>query len=152
MILHIRKTTHLFVGSFFCSWEHLLRTLWVLWQPTLLHYNLRVPSRNRGWSIILCFVFSSFILFSILSRLVSLEDMAYKNKCMMLYYSSLLSFVFCSVALFSSAEKASLFAPHAKERRCEVVSSDTGKLEDIDMKSVIRAVSAMEEALAVVAV
>ena len=78
--------------------------------------------------------------------------MAYKNKCMMLYCSSLLSFVFCSVALFSSAEKASLFAPHAKERRCEVVSSDTGKLEDINMKSVIRAVSAMEEALAVVAV
>ena len=45
-----------------------------------------------------------------------------------------------------------MFAPHAKERRCEVVSSDTGKLEDIDMKIVVRAVSAMEEALAVVPV
>jgi hypothetical protein len=57
----------------------------------------------------------------------------------------------CSVALFSSAEKAALFVPHAKERRCQVVSSQTGKLEDIDMNAVIGTVKTMEEALALAA-
>ena len=86
----VYKEDHSLIRWVFCSWEQLLRTLWVLWQPTLLHYNLRVLSRNRGWSIILCFVFSSFILFSILSRLVSLEDMIYEKKlydgCILLPY------------------------------------------------------------------
>lgn len=52
-----------------------------------------------------------------------------------------------SVALFSSAEKASLFVPHAKERRCTVVSSDTGKLVDVDVKAAIKAMKAIDEVL-----
>eukprot|EP00250_Pteridium_aquilinum_P015773 c22757_g1_i1 orf=178-1800(+) len=56
-----------------------------------------------------------------------------------------------SVALFSSAEKASLFVPHAKERRCTVVSSDTGKLVDVDAIAAIRAMKTIEEQLLVTA-
>lgn len=50
-----------------------------------------------------------------------------------------------SVALFSSAEKASLFVPFAKERRCTVVASETGKLIDVDLKAAIRAMKDVEK-------
>ncbi|KAI5077281.1 hypothetical protein GOP47_0007105 [Adiantum capillus-veneris] len=56
-----------------------------------------------------------------------------------------------SVALFSSAEKASLFVPHAKERSCTVVASETGKLVDVDVKAAIRAMKAIEETALVAA-
>lgn len=56
-----------------------------------------------------------------------------------------------SVALFSSEEKASLFVPHAKERRCTVVSSGTGKLVDVDVKAAIRAMKTLEAEVLVAA-
>lgn len=56
-----------------------------------------------------------------------------------------------SVALFSSAEKASLFVPYANERRCTVVSSSTGKLADVDVKAAIKAMKTIEAGVLVAA-
>lgn len=56
-----------------------------------------------------------------------------------------------SVALFSSAKKASLFVPDARQKRCTVVSSDTGILADIDVKAAIMAMKSVEAELLVAA-
>ncbi|CAM8956901.1 unnamed protein product [Rhodiola kirilowii] len=41
-----------------------------------------------------------------------------------------------SIALFSSEHKAELFVPNIEESRCITIASSTGKLADIDVKSV----------------
>ncbi|KAH7285223.1 hypothetical protein KP509_33G018200 [Ceratopteris richardii] len=50
-----------------------------------------------------------------------------------------------SVALFSSTEKASLFVPHAEERCCTVIASETGKLIDINIAAAIKAMKSIEQ-------
>lgn len=50
----------------------------------------------------------------------------------------------CSIALFSSEEKGQLFVPNAEEKRCEIISSKTGKLIDIDVEAVKNAVQMLE--------
>jgi hypothetical protein len=50
-----------------------------------------------------------------------------------------------SVALFSSAEKASLFLPYAEDKgSCTIITSATGKLIDVDVEAVKKAVSDFE--------
>ncbi|XP_022145001.1 photosynthetic NDH subunit of subcomplex B 1, chloroplastic [Momordica charantia] len=53
-----------------------------------------------------------------------------------------------SIALFSSDEKAKLFVPDAESKRCITVSSATGRLIDIDMGTVKRAIQSFEVPLA----
>jgi hypothetical protein len=54
---------------------------------------------------------------------------------------------FASVALFSSAEKAKLFLPYVEDKgSCTVIASATGKLIDIDVEAVKKAVKAFEPA------
>ncbi|ERN18704.1 hypothetical protein AMTRI_Chr12g273160 [Amborella trichopoda] len=55
-----------------------------------------------------------------------------------------------SVALFSSEEKGRLFVPDAKEKKCVLVSSKTGKLSDIDLGAVKDAAQALEGSMALV--
>ncbi|XP_057514219.1 photosynthetic NDH subunit of subcomplex B 1, chloroplastic [Actinidia eriantha] len=55
-----------------------------------------------------------------------------------------------SIALFSSSEKAKAFMPNAEERKCTVVSSNTGKLVDIDVEAVKSAVQIFQMPLALV--
>jgi hypothetical protein len=58
---------------------------------------------------------------------------------------SMLCFVpLSSVALFSSTEKASLFLPAEDKGSCTVITSVTGKLIDIDVEAVKKAVSDFE--------
>ncbi|KAG6525934.1 hypothetical protein ZIOFF_015907 [Zingiber officinale] len=49
-----------------------------------------------------------------------------------------------SIALFSSEEKANTFVPNAREKRCSIIASSTGKLIDIDVESVKNAVGIFE--------
>ncbi|XP_073100587.1 photosynthetic NDH subunit of subcomplex B 1, chloroplastic-like [Elaeis guineensis] len=49
-----------------------------------------------------------------------------------------------SIALFSSEEKGQLFVPNAEENRCEIISSKTGKLVDIDVEAIKNAVQTLE--------
>ena len=49
-----------------------------------------------------------------------------------------------SVGLFASPEKATLYAPLAKESKCAVVSAKTGKLADIDFKAVNMALTTLK--------
>ncbi|XP_023548446.1 photosynthetic NDH subunit of subcomplex B 1, chloroplastic [Cucurbita pepo subsp. pepo] len=53
-----------------------------------------------------------------------------------------------SIALFCSEEKAKLFVPEAEAKRCIAVSSTTGRLIDIDMGTVKRAIQSFEVPLA----
>ena len=54
---------------------------------------------------------------------------------------------FSSVALFSSAEKARLFLPYMEDKgSCTVITSATGKLIDIDVEAVKKAVKDFEPA------
>lgn len=41
-----------------------------------------------------------------------------------------------SIALFCSEEKGKLFVPNAEEKKCKIIASNTGKLEDIDVEAV----------------
>lgn len=51
------------------------------------------------------------------------------------------------VALFSSKEKARLFLPYVEEKKsCTVITSETGKLIDIDVEAVKKAVKDFEAA------
>ncbi|KAG6502153.1 hypothetical protein ZIOFF_042042 [Zingiber officinale] len=49
-----------------------------------------------------------------------------------------------SIALFSYEEKANTFVPNAREKRCSIIASSTGKLIDIDVESVKNAVGIFE--------
>ncbi|KAG6479569.1 hypothetical protein ZIOFF_063036 [Zingiber officinale] len=49
-----------------------------------------------------------------------------------------------SIALFSSEEKANTFVPNAREKRCSIIASSTGKLIDIDVEFVKNAVGIFE--------
>ncbi|XP_038988163.1 photosynthetic NDH subunit of subcomplex B 1, chloroplastic [Phoenix dactylifera] len=49
-----------------------------------------------------------------------------------------------SIALFSSKEKGKLFVPNAEEKRCQIISSKTGKLIDIDVEAVKNSVQMFE--------
>ncbi|KAG6466441.1 hypothetical protein ZIOFF_075764 [Zingiber officinale] len=51
---------------------------------------------------------------------------------------------FFSIALFSSEEKENTFVPNAREKRCSIIASSTGKLIDIDVESVKNAVGIFE--------
>ncbi|PON89296.1 Photosynthetic NDH subunit of subcomplex B [Trema orientale] len=53
-----------------------------------------------------------------------------------------------SIALFSSEEKGNLFIPNAEEKNCVIVSSKTGKLIDIDVEAVKKALPAFDLSLA----
>ncbi|XP_022953552.1 photosynthetic NDH subunit of subcomplex B 1, chloroplastic [Cucurbita moschata] len=53
-----------------------------------------------------------------------------------------------SIALFCSEEKAKLFVPDSEAKRCIAVSSATGRLIDIDMGTVKRAIQSFEVPLA----
>ncbi|KAG7992701.1 hypothetical protein I3843_02G140000 [Carya illinoinensis] len=55
-----------------------------------------------------------------------------------------------SIALFCSEEKGKLFVPNAEGKRCAVVSSKTGKLIDIDVGAVKRALQIFDLSLALV--
>lgn len=54
----------------------------------------------------------------------------------------------CSIALFCSEEKAKLFVPDAEAKRCITVSSATGRLIDIEMDTVKKAIQSFEVPLA----
>ncbi|KAK4590094.1 hypothetical protein RGQ29_020596 [Quercus rubra] len=53
-----------------------------------------------------------------------------------------------SIALFGSEEKGKLFVPNAEEKKCVIVSSKTGKLIDIDIEAVKRAIQIFDVSLA----
>ncbi|KAA0058709.1 photosynthetic NDH subunit of subcomplex B 1 [Cucumis melo var. makuwa] len=53
-----------------------------------------------------------------------------------------------SIALFCSEEKAKLFVPDAEAKRCITVSSTTGRLIDIDMGTIKKAIQSFEVPLA----
>lgn len=53
-----------------------------------------------------------------------------------------------SIALFCSEEKGKLFVPNAEEKKCVIVSSKTGKLIDIDIEAVKRAIQIFDVSLA----
>ncbi|XP_038896546.1 photosynthetic NDH subunit of subcomplex B 1, chloroplastic [Benincasa hispida] len=53
-----------------------------------------------------------------------------------------------SIALFCSEEKAKLFVPDAEAKRCITVSSATGRLTDIDLGTVKKAIQSFEVPLA----
>ncbi|KAG6479072.1 hypothetical protein ZIOFF_062528 [Zingiber officinale] len=65
------------------------------------------------------------------------------NKPRPFFLNSLRCFFF-SIALFSSEEKANTFVPNAREKRCSIIASSTGKLIDIDVESVKNAVGIFE--------
>ncbi|EYU21734.1 hypothetical protein ABFS82_09G084700 [Erythranthe guttata] len=54
-----------------------------------------------------------------------------------------------SVALFSSDDKAKVFVPNPEEKKCAVITSKTGKLEDIDVEAVKNAVQIFSMPLAI---
>lgn len=54
-----------------------------------------------------------------------------------------------SVALFCSDEKAEVFVPRPEEKKCAVISSNTGKLIDIDVEAVKAAVQIFSLPLAI---
>ena len=58
--------------------------------------------------------------------------------------------LFCSIALFGSAEKGKLFVPNAEEKKCVIVSSKTKKLKDIDTEAVKNALPIFNVSLALV--
>ncbi|KAK6915125.1 hypothetical protein RJ641_020242 [Dillenia turbinata] len=53
-----------------------------------------------------------------------------------------------SIALFSSEEKGKLFVPNAEEKKCVIISSQTGKLVDINVQAVQKAVQIFDVSLA----
>lgn len=53
-----------------------------------------------------------------------------------------------SIALFGSEETGKLFVPNAEEKKCVIVSSKTGKLIDIDIEAVKRAIQIFDVSLA----
>ena len=53
-----------------------------------------------------------------------------------------------SIALFSSEEKGKVFIPEAEEKNCVLVASKTGKLIDIDVEAVKKALPVFDLALA----
>lgn len=53
----------------------------------------------------------------------------------------------CSIALFGSEEKGRLFVPDAKEKKCSVIASKTGKLIDIDVETVKNSVDMLQGSL-----
>uniref|UniRef100_A0A0F7GY89 NAD(P)H dehydrogenase subunit 48 n=1 Tax=Masdevallia picturata TaxID=125444 RepID=A0A0F7GY89_9ASPA len=55
-----------------------------------------------------------------------------------------------SIALFSSEEKGRLFVPEAKEKRCLIIPSKTGKLIDIDVETAKIALKTFESSIAFV--
>ncbi|KAL5574467.1 hypothetical protein UlMin_016166 [Ulmus minor] len=55
-----------------------------------------------------------------------------------------------SIALFCSEEKGKLFVPNAEEKNCVIVSSKTGKLADIDVEAVKKALPVFDLSLALV--
>ncbi|XP_028782562.1 photosynthetic NDH subunit of subcomplex B 1, chloroplastic-like [Neltuma alba] len=55
-----------------------------------------------------------------------------------------------SIGLFGSKEKGDLFVPQAKEKKCTVISSKTGKLIDIDVEAVKNAIQTFNVSLALV--
>lgn len=61
----------------------------------------------------------------------------------------MLSFSLCSVGLFCSEDKARSFVPNAEENKCAAISSKTGKLVDIDVEAVKRAVQIFTMPLAI---
>ncbi|KAL6012168.1 Photosynthetic NDH subunit of subcomplex B 1, chloroplastic [Asimina triloba] len=52
-----------------------------------------------------------------------------------------------SIALFCSEEKGRLFVPNAEDKKCVVIASKTGKLIDIDVQAVQKAVQMFEASL-----
>lgn len=57
---------------------------------------------------------------------------------------------FCSIALFCSEEKGKLFVPDAEEKNSVIVSSETGKLIDIDIQAVKNAFPIFDASFALV--
>ncbi|EXB50425.1 hypothetical protein L484_013517 [Morus notabilis] len=55
-----------------------------------------------------------------------------------------------SIALFCSEEKANLFVPNAEDKNCVLISSKTGKLIDIDVEAVKKALPVFDLSLALV--
>lgn len=58
-------------------------------------------------------------------------------------------FCLCSIALFCSDAKAEVFVPRTEEKKCAVISSNTGKLIDIDVEAVKAAVQIFSLPLAI---
>ncbi|KAJ8755415.1 hypothetical protein K2173_019213 [Erythroxylum novogranatense] len=54
------------------------------------------------------------------------------------------------IALFSTEEKGKLFIPNAEEKNCTIVSSQTGKLKDIDVGAVENAMQIFVMSLALI--
>ncbi|KAM0933847.1 putative glycosyl transferase, family 9 [Dioscorea sansibarensis] len=52
-----------------------------------------------------------------------------------------------SIALFGSEEKGRLFVPDAKEKKCSVIASKTGKLIDIDVETVKNSIDMFQGSL-----
>ncbi|KAJ4822835.1 Photosynthetic NDH subunit of subcomplex B 1, chloroplastic [Turnera subulata] len=52
-----------------------------------------------------------------------------------------------SIALFGSEEKSQVFIPNAEEKKCTIVSSKTGRLKDIDVGEVIKAMQTFDLSL-----
>uniref|UniRef100_A0A0F7GY99 NAD(P)H dehydrogenase subunit 48 n=1 Tax=Pelargonium myrrhifolium TaxID=253081 RepID=A0A0F7GY99_9ROSI len=55
-----------------------------------------------------------------------------------------------SIGLFCSEEKAKIFVPDAEEKRCTIIASKTGKLIDIDVEAVKKAINFVNVSLALV--
>lgn len=53
------------------------------------------------------------------------------------------------MGLFCSEEKARLFVPDGEEKKCATIASKTGKLIDIDVEEVKRAVQSFSLPLAI---